>query len=44
MMKDKEQMISELKDAYSRHFGCAPEAAARVSARMRESVVCMFIF
>ena len=32
MMKDKEQMISELKDAYSRHFGCAPEAAARVSA------------
>ena len=31
-MKDKDQMISGLKDAYRRHFGCEPEAVARVSA------------
>lgn len=32
MMKDKEQMLSGLKEAYRNVFGCAPDSAARVSA------------
>ena len=32
MTKDKEQYLSELKEAYRRHFGCMPESVARVSA------------
>lgn len=32
MMKDKEQMLSGLKEAYRNVFGCTPDSAARVSA------------